>query len=110
MSESSTSQITVENLKDSPECFALRGKLNRETIPNFWPNSVQQLTSAKSINQPLVLDLTNIEHIDTAGLAWLINLIRDTKAQDIQFHIANPPKTLLNLAKISDVEAFLPLQ
>ncbi|WP_166423379.1 STAS domain-containing protein [Paraglaciecola sp. 20A4] len=110
MSESSASHITVENHQDTPGCFALRGKLNRETIPNFWPNSVQQLASAKSSNQPLVLDLTNIEHIDTAGLAWLINLIRDTKAQDIKFHLVNPPETLLNLAKISDVEAFLPLQ
>ncbi|GAC35635.1 STAS domain-containing protein [Paraglaciecola polaris] len=106
----STSQITVENPQGTPECFILKGRLNRETIPSFWPNSLQQLKNATSSQKPLILDFGHVDHIDTAGLAWLINLIRDARGQNIQFSVVNPPETLLNLAKISDVDGFLPLQ
>ena len=110
MSDSTTSRMTVDNDPASPECFVLSGSLNRDTVPYFWRNSLQQLASAQSDDKPLTLDLHNVEHIDTAGLAWIMNLRRDTKQKNIQFKIANPPATLLNLAKISDVERFLPIQ
>jgi phospholipid transport system transporter-binding protein len=60
--------------------------------------------------QPVVLDMQHISHVDTAGLAWLINLMRDCLTENVRFSITNAPQTLINLAKISDVEVLLPLQ
>jgi phospholipid transport system transporter-binding protein len=105
----SSSKISVVNDPRSPESFSLSGSLNRDTVPDFWQNSLQQLANAQS-DKPLLLNLEKLTHIDTAGLAWLINLIRDAKTQNIEFSLLNPPDTLLNLAKISDVDGFLPLQ
>tara|TARA_R110002012_G_scaffold168209_1_gene331626 strand:+ start:517 stop:849 length:333 start_codon:yes stop_codon:yes gene_type:complete len=110
VSNATSPKLTVVNDSSSPESFLLSGSLNRDTIPNFWPDSLQQLANAKRTNKPLVLNLEEITQIDTAGLAWLINLIRDAKQQDVEFSLLNPPDTLLNLAKISDVDGFLPLQ
>ena len=89
MSDSNASRMTVDNDPASPECFVLSGSLNRDTVPYFWRNSLQQLASAQSDDKPLTLDLHNVGHIDTAGLAWIMNLIRDTKQKNIQFKIAD---------------------
>jgi phospholipid transport system transporter-binding protein len=102
--------ITVEQADNKAGHFVLRGTLNRETIPHFWPNCLAELAQAQQNCDSLNLDLADIKHIDTAGLAWLLNLLRDTKQQQVTFTLSNVPATLLNLAKISDVEPFLPLQ
>jgi phospholipid transport system transporter-binding protein len=102
--------ITVEQADNKPGHFVLRGVLNRETIPQFWPDCLTELAQAQQKSDSLNLDLAGIEHIDTAGLAWLLNLLRDAKQQQIVFSLSNVSPTLLNLAKISDVETFLPLQ
>ena len=82
----------------------LSGELNLSNVHICWP------TRLADIKQAVVGDLQGISQADTAGLAWLINLLRDCKSQNIQFTLSNVPETLINLAKISDVDGFLPLQ
>lgn len=102
--------ISVEKLDNPPGHFVLKGALNLETIPQFWPDRLADLATAKQTSDSLNIDLAKVEHIDTAGLAWILNLLRDAKHQQVSFTLSNVPPTLLNLAKISDVEPFLPLQ
>ena len=87
----------------------LTGELNRSCVNDCWPTRLADIKQAAA-QQPAVLDLKGISHVDTAGLAWLINLLRDCKTQKIKFILRNIPQTLINLAKISDVDGFLPLQ
>jgi phospholipid transport system transporter-binding protein len=54
--------------------------------------------------------MSGISHADTAGLAWLINLLKQSRHQNIRFVLKNVPTSLINLAKISDVEGFLSVQ
>lgn len=95
--------------RPSPGVFLLSGELNRLNVNNSWPKRIEDIKEAAS-EQPPVLDLKQVTHVDTAGLAWLINLLRDCLAQNARFTITNVPQTLINLAKISDVEGLLPLQ
>ena len=90
--------------------FSLSGELSRDTVSNFWPNSRQDLLLASNKGDAIVLDLAGIQDSDTAGLAWLLNLLRDSKKQSISFTVKNLPDTISKLAKISDVDGFLPLQ
>ncbi|WP_340678039.1 STAS domain-containing protein [Paraglaciecola sp.] len=89
--------------------FLLSGELNRSNVNSNWPSSVADIKQAAS-QQSVVLDLKGITKVDTTGLAWLMNILRDCRSQNIQFTLDNVPETLINLAKISDVEGFLPLQ
>lgn len=93
----------------SPGVFLLSGDLNRLNVNNIWPKRIDEIKKAAK-EQSVVLDLQDVTDADTAGLAWLINLLRDCLAQKISFTLANVPQTLINLAKISDVEGLLPLQ
>ncbi|MGO4893299.1 STAS domain-containing protein [Flavobacterium sp. W21_SRS_FM6] len=94
---------------DAPNVFLLSGELNRITVNDGWPHRVEEIKKAAK-QQPVILDLREIEQVDTAGLAWIINLLRDCKAQNVSFTLKNVPQTLINLAKISDVEGLIPLQ
>lgn len=102
----------MQSVKVSTEIagtFLLSGQLNRNTVPACWSNSVADIKQAAS-QQPVIIDMSGISEVDTAGLAWLINLLRDCAAQNLRFTLSAVPTTLINLAKISDVEGFLPLQ
>lgn len=94
---------------ESANVFLLSGDLNRITVNSAWPNSVEEIKQAAD-KQPVILDLKKVEHVDTAGLAWVMNLLRDCSAQKVTFTLKHVPQTLINLAKISDVEDLLPLQ
>ena len=100
-------QVNVS--QPAPGEFLLSGELNRDTVNASWPNSIGDLRQSPKGKAPLI-DLAGISHADTAGLAWLLNLLRNAKKQNISFTLKNVPETILNLAKISDVDGFLPLQ
>ncbi|MGJ8680680.1 STAS domain-containing protein [Paraglaciecola sp.] len=92
--------------------FELSGDLNRETVP-FCKQ--QTFLALKAFNQAspsekAILDMSGIEHSDTAGLAWLINLLKYCKQHKILLQLKNIPQTIVNLAKISDVDNFLSVQ
>lgn len=91
--------------------FVVTSALDREHIKQNW----WQLLSAKEREeliraQRCQLNLGQVKRIDSAGLAWLINAMRDTKQQGIQLQLESIPDKLIKLAKISDVEDFLTVE
>lgn len=100
-------KLTVN--QTTPGVFLLSGELNRNNVSDCWPNRIQAIKQAVE-KQPVIVDLGGLTHADTAGLAWLINLLRDCQTLQMPFNLRNVPQTLINLAKISDVDGFLPLQ
>ena len=55
----------------------------------------------------LTLDLSAIPEVDSAGLALLIDWLAIARARSCQLHFAKPGKTLLALARLSEVEPLL---
>jgi phospholipid transport system transporter-binding protein len=92
--------------------FSLQGDLNRNTVTSAWKDSLVDLNAKQdaSSNALPVVDMAEIQDVDTAGLAWLVNLLKQCKQQNIQLQLKNVPVTLINLAKISDVDQFLSVQ
>lgn len=88
--------------------LTLAGDLNRNTIPNATGLDIS--TQQAADNNNLLLDMTDVKHTDTAGLAWLMNLLKQARSQGIKCELKSVPKTLINLAKISDVDSFLSVQ
>lgn len=90
--------------------FVLQGALNAETVMSAWPDRLDVLRKASAATQSVALDLAKVEHVDTAGLAWLVQLVSQCKALQIAVRFQQIPESLQKLAKISDVERLLPLQ
>ncbi|WP_416306225.1 STAS domain-containing protein [Neptunicella sp. SCSIO 80796] len=87
--------------------FDFRGALNSANLAQPWQNRKAQW---QQIESDLVFDLQGVTAIDTAGLAWLIQLVGECEQQKKSLKLINTPTSLLKLAKMSDVESLLPLQ
>ncbi|GAA0860212.1 STAS domain-containing protein [Aliiglaciecola litoralis] len=89
--------------------FKLSGALNMDTVMSCWPERDSVIEDAKSKNQKVTLDLAEVDQVDTAGLAWLVHLTRACHQQKVELNLANVPESLINLAKLSNLETVLPL-
>lgn len=90
--------------------LVFNGELNRDTLMEAWNGREKQLKALHNSQPLLTLDLSSVSSVDTAGLAFLVNLVGITKKLNLEYKISNPPESLLKLAKISDVTSLLPLQ
>lgn len=90
---------------------SVHGNLDRDTLAkDFWAMLSASEKSTLTSNGSCLMDLGNVERVDSAGLAWLINAIRHARAQNVSISLADMPEKLQQLAKISDVDTLLPTE
>lgn len=53
------------------------------------------------------IDLAGVTHVDSAGLAWLINLLRDAQQHKVEVTFSHVPDTLYKLATLSNAESLI---
>jgi len=89
----------------------VHGNLDHTTLSqNFWDCMSTQQSSTLTKTGECCIDLSDVERVDSAGLAWLINAIRDGKSRNIKVSLRDLPEKLHKLAKISDVDSLLPVE
>lgn len=81
-----------------------KGVLNRDTVLDYIPFGLKTDTSA-----PLIFDLGTLTNVDSAGLAWILQQLALGKNDGRIIKLRNIPPQLLSLAKVSAVEALLPV-
>ena len=81
-----------------------RGELSRITINKIFEKKLFEAFH----NKDIVVDLLNVNKVDTAGLAWLLTLVENAKKSNNEISLHNTPDDLLKLAKLSAVDFFLP--
>lgn len=83
--------------------FRLTGDVDFDTV-------MRLLHESRSLfaHEPRVrLDLSGVEEIDSAGLALVIEWLRELRRDERRLEIRNPPQRLIALARIADVERLL---
>jgi phospholipid transport system transporter-binding protein len=83
--------------------YALSGELSFDTVNRLLERSRVIFDGAKEI----CVDLANVTHSDSAGLALLIEWLRLAKQGDKKLKYRSLPAQLKALASISDVEELL---
>lgn len=84
------------------------GDLNRDQTPQAWANRRTWLPQEKN---PVVLDLSGLKTVDSAGLAMFLQLKAELEQQGktLELHQAN--RQLIAFAQVSGItEAFLNIQ
>jgi phospholipid transport system transporter-binding protein len=104
--------VTKLEVMESPKgYFTLQGDLNRNTIPKSGAlATLDRSNQNNSGDDAFTLDMLGVSNSDTAGLAWLMNFLKNNQQQHIHFELKNIPERLRKLAKISDVDSFLSVQ
>ena len=91
--------------------IVIHGHLDRETLTkNFWESLSGNERSTLINNKRCEIDLSDVERADSAGLAWLINAVRDAMQNGVSMTLYRMPEKLQKLAKISDADSFLPVE
>lgn len=86
------------------EKIQITGHLTRQSISGKQQKYFAQISEKAKQD----VDLSGINKIDTAGLAWLIALFEYAEKKQIQLSYSQPPMELVKLAKLNQVETLLP--
>lgn len=78
--------------------------LTIETVTSLFKNGLQ--TSEKT---PLVIDLAQVETVDSAAISLLLAWLREAQRSSVQLCFAHAPENLLSLARLYGVVDMLPL-
>lgn len=79
------------------------GDLDRDAVPKAWSERAQWVPAEGEV----VLDLANVEHVDSAGLALLIRLRSELEAQNRTLSLRHVNKQLQQFAEVSGVQELL---
>ena len=77
----------------------LVGELNRHSIQSGQPLDMQLTTKQTT----LYLDLSGVSRVDTAGLAWLIEVFAQFRARGTHLVLENLPEQLQKLMALGQV-------
>lgn len=78
--------------------------LNFDTVPYVQQRVHSEL---KQATQSATIDLSQVDHSDSAGLALLIDCARFAKQQGIELHFNGIPAQLRHLAEFTHVDQLL---
>lgn len=83
--------------------FKVYGALNAETVTDLLERSEQAFRGVAALD----IDLANVPEGDSAGLALLIEWLRQAQLQKQSIHFNNVPAQIAALARISEVAKLL---
>jgi len=91
--------------------LTVSGNLDRNSLnKDGWAvlSSVQQAELTKAGKATILFE--QIDHVDSAGLAWVLNWLKDATDNGIKLVLKDVPSKLIQLARLSSVAELLPIQ
>ena len=98
----STAQASVSRTKDS--VIAFKGSLTRNSVPTLWKTRGQWLG-----DELVSVDVSQVEVIDTAGVAFLLEVMKATQGTNAPLKCIGASEQLKQIASVSGVESLLSL-
>lgn len=90
---------TIEILSPAKDHYLIKGALTFSTIDKKTPQALNLMQAAAIIT----IDLVQLDRIDSAGLALLIEWVKIARTSQIELRFKNIPAQLSDLAKLSDI-------
>jgi len=85
--------------------YCITGELNFRTVPQL----ADALESTFRDIDEVVVDLGKIDRSDSAGVALLVEWVRTATRLHKQVHFQKIPDQMLSIARVSDLDEYLPL-
>lgn len=95
--------VQIERSKD--DHVRLKGQLSVDTVPDVLNRSSDWFQGKES----LTVDLSEIEHSDSAGVALLLEWLRRAREQGCRLHYRNLPRQMQAIVDFGDLGDILPL-
>ena len=98
------SQASIEVGKNGR--LEIHGDLNFDSVPGLW----QRCCARFSGRDQLDIDLSQVVRSDSAGLALLVECLRQARRTGKTIRFFNIPAQMLAMARVSSLDQVLPLQ
>ena len=99
--------ITSHRINDEIVCYPIDGRLvakevlyNKDSVLDSIPDDAN-----------VIIDCSNMDHIDSAGLGMLVSMLQKSKQYDKRVVLVNVPKTskiVFDITKVTRVFTFAP--
>jgi phospholipid transport system transporter-binding protein len=99
------SEASFESVNDG--CYRLRGRVTFATVPALWRESEAMFSSSAD---SLSVDLDEVVHADSAGLALLIEWLRSAGQAEKSISFEHVPEQLYSIAQIGQLGSILSLR
>ncbi|MET0207439.1 MAG: ABC transporter permease, partial [Burkholderiaceae bacterium] len=83
-----TAALVVRDGADGKRVLALSGRLVAQTIPQVWRDALQALRAAPE--QAVVVDASGVTYCDGAGIALIVDLLRQTRTGKVEVANLDP--------------------
>jgi phospholipid transport system transporter-binding protein len=85
--------------------FALQGELDLRSVSGLWAEAKRLFREQVPVN----IDLSHVSRSDSAGVALLIEWLRDARTQNWTLQFVNVPPQMLAIINVADLEELLPM-
>lgn len=85
--------------------FELYGELSFQTVPDFLASTRSLVAEGSEVT----IDLAGVERSDSAGVALLIEWLREVRGAGHAVTFVNIPSQMLAIARASSIDSVLPL-
>ena len=99
------SEASFESVSEG--CYRLSGKVTFATVPAVWRESEAMFISPAN---ELSVDLAEVAHADSAGLALLVEWLRSARQLKKTIHFKQVPEQLHSIARLSQLDNILSLR
>jgi len=90
---------------DGNNRLAIAGDLSFASVPVLW----EQWRAMRTDQATLELDLSEVQRSDSAGLALLVEWLREAQQTGQSVRFLNMPAQMLAMARVSGLDQVLPL-
>ena len=87
----------VELRASGGESYALAGALTFDSVPSVWQQGLEVIQRSSTLD----LDLKDVSHTDSAGLALLVVWAGEARRRRARIRFYNVPEQLLAIARTS---------
>ena len=84
----------------------IHGDLNFDSVPGLWAHCCARFPQCSELD----IDLAQVERSDSAGLALLVECLRQAHQSGKTIRFFNIPAQMLAIARVSSLDQVLPLQ
>ena len=85
--------LAITDVPDGRRVLALSGRLDADTIPDVWRAALQAVKDAGA--RPVVVDAAGVDYCDGAGIALLVDLLRQPRPTPVAVSNLKPAFTAL---------------
>jgi len=96
-------QASVRSGRDGR--LEVHGELSFASVPALWRECRQRCASGAAVD----IDLAHVQRADSAGLALLVEWLREAQHSGTRLRFFNIPAQMLEMARVSGLDGILPL-